>query len=49
MTKILLKDLPNKNEIIEEIKNIYGLTLVNEILNNTDEKTHYIYNKILIC
>ena len=34
MTNILLKDHPNKNEIIEEIKNIYGDVLINDILNN---------------
>ena len=49
MTNILfLKDHPNKNEIIEEIKNIYGDVLINDILNNKDTTTQYFYNNILI-
>ena len=48
MTKILLQDLQNKNEIIEQFKNIYGETLINDILYNKDTTTQYIYNNILI-
>jgi len=49
MTKILLKDLQNKNEIIEQFKLKYGDVLINEILNNKHTETHYFYNNILIC
>jgi len=49
MTKILLKDLPNKNEIIENFKKKYGDVLINEILNNKDTETQYFFNNILIC
>jgi hypothetical protein len=48
MTNIILKDISNKNEIIEELTNIYGDVLINEILNNKDTSTQYIYNNILI-
>jgi len=49
MTKILLKDLPNKNEIIDHFKSKYGDVLINEILNNKDTETQYFFNNILIC
>jgi hypothetical protein len=49
MTKILLKDLSNKNEIIEQFKLKYGDVLINEILNNKDTETQYFFNNILIC
>jgi hypothetical protein len=49
MTKILLKDLPNKNEIIDQFKLKYGDVLINEILNNKDTETQYFFNNILIC
>ena len=49
MTKILLKDLQNKNEIIEQFKSKYGDVLINEILNNKDTETQYFFNNILIC
>jgi hypothetical protein len=49
MTKILLKDLQNKNEIIEQFKLKYGDVLINEILNNKDTETQYFFNNILIC
>ena len=48
MTNIILKDISNKNEIIEELKNIYGDVLINDILNNKDTTTQYFYNNILI-
>ena len=48
MTNIILNDLQNKNEVIEELKNIYGDVLINEILNNKDTTTQYFYNNILI-
>ena len=48
MTNIILNNLLNKNEIIEELKNIYGDVLIYEILNNKDTTTQYIYNNILI-
>ena len=48
MTKILLKDLSNRNEVIEQLKNIYGETLINDILYNKDVETQYFYNNILI-
>ena len=48
MANIILKDLQNKNEIIEELKNIYGETLINDILYNKDVETQYFYNNILI-
>ena len=35
----------NKNEIIEEVRTIYGDTLANDILNNNAE---YYFNNILI-
>jgi hypothetical protein len=52
-----LKDLDEneKNKILIELKNIYGDVLLNDILNNKDELTEYIYNQpnngynILIC
>jgi len=49
MTKILLKDLQNKNEIIDQFKLKYGDVLINEILNNKDTETQYFFNNILIC
>ena len=48
MTNIILNNLLNRNEIIEELKNIYGDVLIYEILNNKDTTTQYIYNNILI-
>ena len=50
MTNIILNinDVSNKNEIIEELINLYGDTLINEILNNNEQSTQYIYNNILI-
>ena len=48
MTKILLRDLPNKDEILKKFKLKYGEILINEILNNKDTTTHYFYNNILI-
>ncbi len=48
MTNIILNNVSNKNEIIEELKNIYGVVLIYEILNNKDTKTQYFYNNILI-
>ena len=48
MTNIILNNLLNRNEIIEELKNIYGNVLIYEILNNKDTTTQYIYNNILI-
>ena len=48
MTNIILNNVSNKNEIIEELKNIYGDVLINEILNNKDTTTQYFYNNILI-
>ena len=48
MTNIILNNLLNKNEIIEELKNIYGETLINDILYNKDVETQYFYNNILI-
>ena len=48
MTNIVLKDLSNKNEIVEELIKKYGDTLINEILNNKDTTTQYFYNNILI-
>jgi hypothetical protein len=52
-----LKDLDEneKNKILIELKNIYSDVLLNDILNNKDELTEYIYNQpnngynILIC
>ena len=52
-----LKDLDEneKNKILIELKNIHGDVLLNDILNNKDELTEYIYNQpnngynILIC
>jgi hypothetical protein len=52
-----LKDLDEneKNKILIELKNIYVDVLLNDILNNKDELTEYIYNQpnngynILIC
>ena len=49
MTKKFLKDLQNKNEIIEQFKLKYGDVLINEILNNKDTETQYFFNNILIC
>ncbi len=48
MTNIILNRLLNKNEIIEELKNIYGNVLIYEILNYKDTTTQYIYNILLI-
>lgn len=48
MTNIILNNVSNKNEIIEELKNIYGDVLINEILNNKDTTTQYFYKNILI-
>ncbi len=48
MTNIILNDVSNKNEIIEDLKKIYGDVLINEILNNKDIETQYFYNNILI-
>ena len=36
------------NEIIEEVRAIYGDTLANDILNNNDSLTEYYFNNILI-
>ena len=49
MTKILLRDLPNKDEILKKFKLKYGEVLINEILNNKDIETEYFFNNILIC
>ena len=49
MTNIILNNLLNRNEIIEELKNIYGETLINDILYNKDVETQYFFNNILIC
>ena len=38
----------NKNEIIEEVRTIYGDTLANDILNNNDSLKEYYFNNILI-
>ena len=38
----------NKNEIIEEVRAIYGDILANDILNNNDSLTEYYFNNILI-
>ncbi len=47
---ILLKDLPNRNQIIEEIRAIYGDALIDDILNNQfEEGMQFFYNDILIC
>jgi hypothetical protein len=48
MTNLILNNLLNKTEIIEELKNIYGETLINDILYNKDVETQYFYNNILI-
>ena len=48
MTNIILNNVSNKNEIIEELKNIYGDVLIYEILNNKDTETQYFYHNILI-
>ena len=48
MTNIILNNVSNKNEIIQELKNIYGELFINEILNNKDVETKYFYNNILI-
>jgi hypothetical protein len=48
MTNIILNNISNKNEIIEELKKMYGDTLINEILNNKDTETKYFYDNILI-
>ena len=48
MAKSLINDVSNKNEIIEQLKNIYGETLINDILYNKDVETQYFYNNILI-
>ena len=32
----------------KELKNIYGKTLINDILYNKDVETQYFYNNILI-
>ena len=49
MTKILLRDLPNKDEILKKFKLKYGEVLINEILNNKDIETEYFFNNIMIC
>jgi hypothetical protein len=48
MTNIILNNVSNKNEIIQELKDIYGELFINEILNNKDVETQYFYNNILI-
>jgi hypothetical protein len=48
MTNIILNNVSNKKEIIEELINIYGDVFINEILQNKDIETQYIYNNILI-
>ena len=48
MTNIILNNVSNKNEIIQELINIYGELFINEILNNKDVETQYFYNNILI-
>ena len=48
MAKSLINDVSNKIEIIEQLKNIYGETLINDILYNKDTTTQYFYNNILI-
>jgi hypothetical protein len=47
MTNIILNDVSYKNEIIEELKHIYGDLLINEILNK-DTTTQYFYTNIVI-
>ncbi len=39
----------NKNEVIEEIRGIYGDILANKILNNNDSLTEFYFNNKLIC
>ena len=48
MAKSLINDVSNKNEIIEQLKNIYNEVLINDILYNKDVETQYFYNNILI-
>jgi DNA gyrase/topoisomerase IV subunit A len=57
MVYIKLTDL-NENErtkILNELRNLYNDVLLNDIINNKDEMTEYIYNdlnngyNILIC
>jgi hypothetical protein len=48
MTNIILKNVSNKNEIVEELKKMYSETLINDILYNKDIETQYFYNNILI-
>ena len=39
----------NKNEVIEEIRFIYGDALANEILNNNDSLTEFYFKNKLVC
>ena len=39
----------NKNEVIEEIRAIYGDAMANDILNNNDSLTEFYFNNKLIC
>jgi hypothetical protein len=52
MTKLypFFSDLPEnkKNEILEELRNTYGDTLINEIFNNKDEYTRFIFDDIVL-
>lgn len=52
MTKLytFFSDLPEnkKNQILEELRNIYNDTLINEIFNNKDEYTQYIFDDIVL-
>jgi hypothetical protein len=44
----ILNNQSNKNEIIEELKNLYSDALINDILNNNDPLIKYYYNNMLI-
>ena len=50
MKKTSLSDLSEneKNEIIEELRNMYGSSLVDDVLYNDDPLTKYYYNNILL-
>jgi hypothetical protein len=52
MTKLypFFSDLPEikKNEILEKLRNTYGDTLINEIFNNKDEYTRFIFDDIVL-